>query len=322
MADSKQSPKLVVLSKSTSLKQDNSFSIFKIDATRSKLSEPPVPGSSMEYSYAYDHRPAKTGAKEDSDQDDHTYYSVGEGGYREGNQRYVTEGQRKIIATKELDTSTDDAQDHAYFVLIRNDEDDEVGMETGGGHADKVEVTDSTTGFKSKETNDEDYTPLVPTGNSKTLSEHSGKEVAVSPTSANEGDVTSPIELPTECLSNGDDGTYFPLIQTAAPKSPVKQSGYEYAKIPTSESHDATSPTDAQTTSCDDDTYTPLVQTADSKSPKEHSGYEAAIFMNPDLAADGDDTSPYEHLDRKQENKSKEGGLLATDGDYQHLGIN
>ncbi|XP_071790955.1 uncharacterized protein [Asterias amurensis] len=281
------------------------------DASRSKLPDPPVPGGSMEYSYAYDHRPAKPGAKEDPDQDDHTYYSVGEGGYREGNRRYVLDGQRKIPATKKPDTSTDDAKDHPCFVLNRNDDSDESGSERGERHENGDEVTDSSTGVKPREGTD-DYTSLVPTGDPKSRSKQPGKEDYVSPTLANESDVRSP---PVESPTDVDDDSYFPLIQAAAPKSTVKQSGYEDAKIPTS-----TSPSEVQPSNCDDDTYTPLALTVEPKSQNEHSGYEAATILKPGSAAITDDMSPYDHLHRQEENESREGALSTVDvDDYQHL---
>ncbi|XP_071790947.1 uncharacterized protein [Asterias amurensis] len=217
------------------------------NATRAKLPHLPVPGGSMEYSYAHDHQPAKPGAQEDPDQDDHIYYSVGEGEYRQGNPRYVLDGQRKIPATKELDKSTDDAKDHPYFVLNRDEDGDE--------------VTDSSTGVKHNEV-DDDYTPLVPTGDPKSRSEQPGKEVNVSPTLAKGSDVG---------ISNADDGNYFPLVQAAATTSPVKQSGYEEEKIPIS-----TSPIEVQPSSYDNNTYTPLDQGPASKSPVKQSGYEDA----------------------------------------------
>ena len=307
----------------------------------------------MEYSYAYDHRPAKPGAQEDPDQDDHTYYSVGEAGYREGNPRYVLDGQRKIPPTKELDTSTDDAKDHPYFVFNRNDDSDESGSERGERHENGDEVTDSSTGVKPREGTD-DYTSLVPTGDPKSRSKQPGKEDYVSPTLANGSDVWSP---PVESPTDVDDDSYFPLIQAAAPKSTVKQSGYEDAKIPTSTSpsevqpsnydnntytplvqaaapmspvkqsgyEDAkipisTSPTEAQPSNCDDDTYTPLALTVESKSQNEHSGYEAATILKLGSAAITDDMSPYDHLHRQEENESREGANSTVDvDDYQHL---
>ncbi len=253
--------------------------------------------------------PSVPGRRADPNQDCPTYCSLGVEGHREGNPRYVLDGQRKI------GTSTDDTKDHPYFVLNRNEAADDVGSESGGGHADEVEVTDLSTGVQAKEAIEKEYTPLVPTGDPRSRTEQHGNVVAASPTSSTQ---PFPIDSPMEVLSNGDAGTYFPLILSAEPKSHHReQSGYKDAEIHPSERHDATSPTGAQSISCDENSYTPLIQAAKPKSQKEHSEYEVPLIAKPGLAAEGDVTAQYDHLERKREKELTES---APDNDnYQQL---